>query len=72
MGDSEAIVSLGTSDTVLISTQSYAPSAEWHTFAHPAQIPPATAQERAAGRKGGHEEFKYFSMLVYKKYVRAA
>ncbi|KAH8915036.1 actin-like ATPase domain-containing protein [Atractiella rhizophila] len=34
---SDAIVSLGTSDTVLLSTQSYAPLAVAHLFSHPAE-----------------------------------
>lgn len=48
----EALVSLGTSDTLLVSTNQYFPHEEYHAFAHPAQTPGQTK--------------RYFNMLVYK------
>ena len=53
---SEGLISLGTSDVILVSTKNYAPNKEYHAFFHPAQIPPDQ------GGKG----FSYFNMLVYK------
>lgn len=52
LNQAEALVSLGTSDTLLVSTNQYCPHGEYHAFAHPAQSP---------GR-----ERRYFNMLVYK------
>lgn len=49
----EAVLSLGTSDTVLLPSDVYAPSASFHTFFHPASTP------RADGTP-------YFQMFVYK------
>jgi len=53
---SEGLISLGTSDVVLVSTRIYAPNKEYHAFFHPAQIPPDQ----------GGSEMRYFNMLVYK------
>jgi xylulokinase len=53
---SEGLISLGTSDVVLVSTRVYAPNKEYHAFFHPAQIPPDQ----------GGSELRYFNMLVYK------
>ncbi|ORY30996.1 putative xylulokinase [Naematelia encephala] len=52
---SEGLVSLGTSDVVLVSTSSYNPHQEYHAFFHPAQ----DAESSQAG-------LRYFNMLVYK------
>ena len=49
------IVSLGTSDTLLLSTTTYAPSPDSHVFAYPANFP------NAMGKRS------YMSMLCYKK-----
>ncbi|KAN0062786.1 hypothetical protein ACQY0O_004982 [Thecaphora frezii] len=51
LADREALVSLGTSDTLMVATNRYVPHAEFHAFLHPAQS------------KGKRE---YFNMLVYK------
>lgn len=56
MRPSEGLISLGTSDVVLVSTKNYAPDKEYHAFFHPAQIPPDQ----------GGRGFSYFNMLVYK------
>lgn len=50
----EAIISLGTSDTVLVSTEEYNPHPEFHAFINPA----------SSGIKKG--ELSWFNMLVYK------
>lgn len=50
--EGEGLISLGTSDTVLVSTSTYRPDPEYHAFLHPAQ----TAGQSA----------RYFNMLVYK------
>ncbi|PWN47833.1 actin-like ATPase domain-containing protein [Violaceomyces palustris] len=52
----EAILSLGTSDTVMVSTEEYLPHRDYHAFVHPAQLSPTPP--------GGSR--KYFNMLVYK------
>ncbi|MCO5594698.1 hypothetical protein L7F22_048731 [Adiantum nelumboides] len=39
LNQAEALVSLGTSDTLLVSTNQYCPHGEYHAFAHPAQSP---------------------------------
>lgn len=49
----EAIISLGTSDTVLVSTAQYKPDEEFHAFINPASM-------------GLNRKFGYFNMLVYK------
>ena len=51
LAESEAIVSLGTSDTVIFATEKYTPAPELHTFVHPASTP---------------EHRSYFKMLVFK------
>lgn len=51
----DVIVSLGTSDTLLLSTTTYAPSPDSHVFAYPANFP------NAMGKRS------YMSMLCYKK-----
>lgn len=51
----DIILSLGTSDTVLLSTTNYAPSPDSHVFAYPANYP------NAAGKRS------YMAMLCYKK-----
>ncbi|KAL8278261.1 hypothetical protein RQP46_009293 [Phenoliferia psychrophenolica] len=50
----DVIVSLGTSDTILLSTTTYAPSPDSHTFAYPANYP------NALGKRS------YMAMLCYK------
>lgn len=53
---SHGLISLGTSDVVLVSTDHYVPDPEYHAFFHPAQIP----------HDVGGNEMRYFNMLVYK------
>jgi xylulokinase len=48
----QAIISLGTSDTVMVATDQYVPDPDFHAFFHPAQSP-----------DGGQ---RFFNMLVYK------
>ena len=57
----EAIVSLGTSDTVLVPSNRYAPSNQYHVFEHPASLEHAGEQVSSAARTP-----HYFLMLVYK------
>lgn len=52
LGAGEGMVSLGTSDVVLVSTESYNPHPEFHAFLDPAL--------------GPGEPPRYFNMLVYK------
>lgn len=63
----EGLISLGTSDVVLVSTSSYNPHPEYHAFFHPAQIAPPSGDGVGGREKGkGEEGMKYFNMLVYK------
>ncbi|ODO04532.1 hypothetical protein I350_05136 [Cryptococcus amylolentus CBS 6273] len=62
--ESEGLISLGTSDVVLISTNTYHPDAEHHAFYHPAQIAPPSEQETE--KRSGSEPLRYFNMVVYK------
>ncbi|ORX34314.1 xylulokinase [Kockovaella imperatae] len=57
---SEGLVSLGTSDVVLVSTSTYNPDPEYHAFFHPAHV----AAE--SGQPNGTSTSRYFNMLVYK------
>ncbi|KDN51312.1 actin-like ATPase domain-containing protein [Tilletiaria anomala UBC 951] len=74
LGDNEGLVSLGTSDTILVSTSSYNPHPEFHTFAHPAQLVSRSKDELEAGHLSSSEssngnngnKLRYFAMLVYK------
>ena len=52
LAERQAIVSLGTSDTVMVATHQYVPDPEFHAFFHPAKLP---SQGNA-----------FFNMLVYK------
>lgn len=52
----EAVVSLGTSDTVLLPSRVYAPHPQYHVFAHPASTPNAAPDATPP----------YFLMFVYK------
>lgn len=61
---SEGLVSLGTSDVVLVSTSNYNPHPEYHAFFHPAMIGPPSIQD--SEQRQGAEQLKYFNMLVYK------
>ena len=56
----DVIVSLGTSDTILLSTTTYAPSSDSHVFAYPANYPNATGKR------------SYMAMLCYKKCVTSS
>lgn len=75
LGDAEGLVSLGTSDTVLVSANSFNPHPEWHTFTHPAQIVAPSKEEIARNASSGNGTTtskakastpRYFAMLVYK------
>ncbi|WFD00182.1 xylulokinase [Malassezia yamatoensis] len=50
----EAVISLGTSDTILLPSNEYTPSAQYHVFSHPVHCPQDTQTPR------------YFLMFVYK------
>jgi xylulokinase len=63
---SEGLISLGTSDVVLVATKYYNPSPEYHAFFHPAQIAPPAQQAANGSANGHHEALRYFNMLVYK------
>ncbi|PWN38449.1 actin-like ATPase domain-containing protein [Meira miltonrushii] len=66
----EALLSLGTSDTVLVSTSNYNPDPEFHAFFHPAQIVPPSKDDPkeslSSSLKGADHPMRYFNMLVYK------
>ncbi|GMK57827.1 hypothetical protein CspeluHIS016_0406610 [Cutaneotrichosporon spelunceum] len=59
----EGMVSLGTSDVVLVSTATYNPHPDFHAFFHPAMIAPPSVQD---GARETSETLRYFNMLVYK------
>lgn len=61
--EKEGMVSLGTSDVVLVSTAAYNPHPEFHAFFHPAMIAPPSSQD---GERAQSETLRYFNMLVYK------
>ncbi|CBQ72155.1 probable XKS1-xylulokinase [Sporisorium reilianum SRZ2] len=52
LAERQAIISLGTSDTVMVATHQYVPDADFHAFFHPARLP-------SSGDA-------FFNMLVYK------
>ncbi|WVF67792.1 hypothetical protein IAT40_002553 [Kwoniella sp. CBS 6097] len=52
LAPSEGLISLGTSDVVLVSTARYFPNPESHAFFHPA--------------RGANDSPSYFNMIVYK------
>nr|CDI52793.1 probable XKS1-xylulokinase [Melanopsichium pennsylvanicum 4] len=56
----QAIISLGTSDTVMVATDQYVPDPDFHAFFHPAQLASSCSGK---GNEGGN---KFFNMLVYK------
>ncbi|RXK37523.1 hypothetical protein M231_05244 [Tremella mesenterica] len=60
----EGMISLGTSDVLLVSVGQYLPNLEYHSFFHPAQIAPPSSQDEDKERT--HEGLRYFNMLVYK------
>nr|XP_019007704.1 xylulokinase [Kwoniella pini CBS 10737]OCF46485.1 xylulokinase [Kwoniella pini CBS 10737] len=62
--ESEGLISLGTSDVVLVSTHKYHPHPDFHAFYHPAQIAPLSVQD--TDKREGAEPLRYFNMLVYK------
>lgn len=74
----EALVSLGTSDTLLIPAPRFKPSEAFHVFYHPARVaaPNATeaqssSQPKSSTITSGREDYIdtpncYFNMLVYK------
>ncbi|WVW80699.1 hypothetical protein I302_102685 [Kwoniella bestiolae CBS 10118] len=62
--ESEGLISMGTSDVVLVSTSNYYPLPEHHAFFHPAQIAPPSSQD--SDKREGAESLRYFNMLVYK------
>ena len=65
LGQGEGLVSLGTSDTVLVATSAYNPDPQYHAFFHPAQIVEPAGDE-AQGKAGDRDPMRYFNMLVYK------
>ncbi|SPC67183.1 probable XKS1 - xylulokinase [Ustilago sp. UG-2017b] len=52
LAERQAIISLGTSDTVMVATNQYVPDPDFHAFFHPAKLP--------------SKENAFFNMLVYK------
>ncbi|KAJ9478000.1 Xylulose kinase [Pseudozyma hubeiensis] len=52
LAERQAIISLGTSDTVMVATHQYVPDPDFHAFFHPAKLP-------SSGDA-------FFNMLVYK------
>ncbi|KAJ1028467.1 hypothetical protein NDA16_001633 [Ustilago loliicola] len=52
LAERQAIISLGTSDTVMVATNQYVPDPDFHAFFHPAKLPT--------------KENAFFNMLVYK------
>ncbi|CAO1637329.1 unnamed protein product [Parajaminaea phylloscopi] len=68
----EALVSLGTSDTLLIPTPNFKPSETFHVFYHPARVATANSSEASSSSAAAHEgdyidtHNRYFNMLVYK------
>lgn len=64
--ESEALISLGTSDTVLVSTSTYTPDPEYHAFFHPAQIVKPARQDKVNKIHSIEKQMRYFNMLVYK------
>ncbi|CAO1637427.1 unnamed protein product [Sympodiomycopsis kandeliae] len=67
----EALVSLGTSDTLLIPTPYYNTSSAYHVFYHPARVAAPNATETnsitaAELEDGVSTANQYFNMLVYK------
>ncbi|SPO23451.1 probable XKS1 - xylulokinase [Ustilago trichophora] len=54
LAERQAIISLGTSDTVMVATNQYVPDPDFHAFFHPAKLP------STEGAKA------FFNMLVYK------
>ncbi|WFD32654.1 xylulokinase [Malassezia sp. CBS 17886] len=58
----DAVVSLGTSDTILLPSDVYAPADPYHVFAHPAALPTACDAHEAAASATP----PYFLMFVYK------
>ncbi|EPQ26654.1 uncharacterized protein PFL1_05634 [Pseudozyma flocculosa PF-1] len=63
LAEGEAIVSLGTSDTVMVSTAQYVPHPEFHAFVHPAKTASSSSLSSSGG---GSSSSSYFNMLVYK------
>ncbi|MCO5565938.1 hypothetical protein L7F22_019613 [Adiantum nelumboides] len=70
LGEREALLSLGTSDTVLVSTSNYNPDPEFHAFFHPAQIVPPSKDDpndfSSSSINQADHPMRYFNMLVYK------
>lgn len=67
--ENEGLVSLGTSDTVLVSTSAYRPDPDFHAFFHPAQIVHpsiADGNEEQDDKQNTQTPMRYFNMLVYK------
>lgn len=67
--ENEGLASLGTSDTVLVSTSVYNPDPQFHAFFHPAQIvkpSKADGQQTTATNTRQTNPMRYFNMLVYK------
>lgn len=64
MRPSEGLISLGTSDVVLVSTSKYNPHPQYHAFFHPAQIGPPSVQDD--DEREGCEALRYFNMLIFK------
>jgi xylulokinase len=62
---SEGLISMGTSDVVLVSTDNYRPHPEYHAFFHPAQIAHSSPHDLDHASKD-NARLRYFNMLVYK------
>lgn len=66
MRENEGLASLGTSDTVLVSTSVYNPDPEFHAFFHPAQIVQVSKADGKKTASNADKAMRYFNMLVYK------
>ncbi|CAO1617426.1 unnamed protein product [Jaminaea pallidilutea] len=65
----EALVSLGTSDTLLLPAPAFKPSSSFHVFYHPARVASTNATEDKHGQSSTDRvagESRFFNMLVYK------
>ncbi|PWN21951.1 putative XKS1-xylulokinase [Microstroma glucosiphilum] len=66
----EALISMGTSDTLLIPTPFFSTSDAYHVFYHPARVAQPNATEKSGGGSSSGDviptDNAFFNMLVYK------